>query len=205
MNYISLDLEFNSAFDFQTGRQAPPNPNCHHEIIQIGAVKFDEEHKFEDTFNAYIKPRIYPRINPFIAEVIKMKTEDFKNAGSFSDNYREFKKFSGDGDITFIVWGGSDIPILYENIVCYRLIDHPLILRYIDIQPYISRLLGEEHGKQISLKKAIETLGIETDLHCHNALYDAYYTAKIFIKTLKDCDYKTKIFCSNHYKNMKIQ
>lgn len=204
MNYISLDLEFNSAFDFSSGRQAAPNPACHHEIIQIGAVKMDSEKNIKNTFNAYIKPRIYPRLNPFIAEVINMKTEDFRNAGSFKNNFLRFKKFLGNEDIIFIVWGGSDIPILYENISCYNLTDEPVIIKYIDIQPMVSKLCGAPSSQQISLKKAIEVLEIETDEHYHNALYDAYYTAKIF-RRISDKLPTVKIFCSNHYKNLKAK
>ena len=38
MNYIVLDLEFNQAFPFKSGKKVEPNPECPFEIIQIGAV-----------------------------------------------------------------------------------------------------------------------------------------------------------------------
>ena len=42
MNYIVLDLEFNQAFPFKSGKKVEPNPECPFEIIQIGAVKLNE-------------------------------------------------------------------------------------------------------------------------------------------------------------------
>ncbi|MCD8214613.1 MAG: exonuclease domain-containing protein [Clostridiales bacterium] len=202
MNYISLDLEFNGAFDFERGEQIKTNNSCRHEIIQIGAVKMDENREIKDRFNAYIKPVIYPRLNPFIADVINMKTEDFKDAGSFKTNFRKFRKFLSGEEAVFVVWGDSDLPVLYENISFYKLNSEPLILKYINIQPYISRLLNKEAGQQISLKRAIEALEIKADEHFHDALYDAYYTAKIFQITEPQA-VPLKIFCSSHYKNLK--
>ncbi len=202
MNYICLDLEFNGAFDFSAGKAAESNEACHHEIIQIGAVKLDKKYNIKDSFNTYVKPTIYPRLNPFIADVIKMKTEDFKNAGSFKINYLKFKNFLSDGNNVFVVWGESDIPILYENLSYYKLVDEPLIVKYMNIQPYVSTLLNKESGQQISLKNAIDAMGIETDNQYHNALYDAYYTAQIFIN-LDPKPNILKLFCSNHYKNLK--
>ncbi len=202
MNYISLDLEFNGAFDFEKGETIKTNDACRHEIIQIGAVKMDENKEITDRFNAYVKPVIYPRLNPFIADVINMKTEDFKDAGSFKTNFLKFKEFLGGDENIFVVWGDSDLPILYENLSFYRLVSEPLILKYINVQPHISRLFNKESGQQISLKKAIETLKIQADEHFHNALYDAYYTAKIF-QTVEPKAVPLKIFCSGHYKNLK--
>ena len=42
MNYIVLDLEFNQPYNFKTGKRSPLVAECPFEIIQIGAVKLDE-------------------------------------------------------------------------------------------------------------------------------------------------------------------
>ncbi len=202
MNYICLDLEFNGAFDFATGKSAESNEACHHEIIQIGAVKLDRQFNITDTFNAYVKPTIYPRLNPFIADVIKMKTEDFRNANGFKINYLKFKEFLSDSENLFVVWGETDIPVLYENLSYYRLVDEPLIIKYMNLQSYVSSMLRRENGQQISLKNAVETLGIQTENNYHNAVYDAYYTAQIFAALTPQLR-GIKIFCSNHYKHLK--
>ncbi|MCD8157888.1 MAG: exonuclease domain-containing protein [Clostridiales bacterium] len=202
MNYISLDLEFNGAFDFERGECIHTNDICRHEIIQIGAVKMNSKKNIQDSFNAYVKPVIYPRLNPFIADVIKMKTEDFSSAGGFEENFAKFREFAGGRDIMFVVWGDSDLPVLYENLSYYNLVSEPLILKYINIQPCVSSLFNKGAGQQISLKHAIEALEIKADENFHNALNDAYYTARIF-QTVDTDSVPVKIFCSGHYRNLK--
>ena len=54
MNYIVLDLEFNQAFPFKSGKKVEPNPECPFEIIQIGAVKLNERFEQLDSFNCMI-------------------------------------------------------------------------------------------------------------------------------------------------------
>ena len=66
MNYIVLDLEFNQAFPFKSGKKVEPNPECPFEIIQIGAVKLNERFEQLDSFNCMISPQIYPRLHPFV-------------------------------------------------------------------------------------------------------------------------------------------
>ena len=56
MNYIVLDLEFNQAFPFKSGKKVEPNPECPFEIIQIGAVKLNERFEQLDSFNCMISP-----------------------------------------------------------------------------------------------------------------------------------------------------
>ena len=51
MNYIVLDLEWNSAYHKKQGRFV-------NEIIQIGAVKLDDKFNIIDTFLVYIKSEI---------------------------------------------------------------------------------------------------------------------------------------------------
>ena len=58
MNYIVLDLEFNQAFPFKSGKKVEPNPECPFEIIQIGAVKLNERFEQLDSFNCMISPQI---------------------------------------------------------------------------------------------------------------------------------------------------
>lgn len=69
MNYIVLDLEFNQAFPFKSGKKVEPNPECPFEIIQIGAVKLNEHFEQLDSFNCMISPQIYPRLHPFVEKI----------------------------------------------------------------------------------------------------------------------------------------
>ena len=72
MNYIVLDLEFNQPFHFKTGFQTTLHPDCPFEIIQIGAVKLNEQFTILDEFNILIKPVIYPRIHPYVEKITNL-------------------------------------------------------------------------------------------------------------------------------------
>ena len=75
MNYIVLDLEFNQSFPFKSGKKVEPNPECPFEIIQIGAVKLNERFEQLDTFDAMIRPQIYPRLHPFVEKITGIRAE----------------------------------------------------------------------------------------------------------------------------------
>ena len=69
MHYIVLDLEFNQSFPFKTGKKTEPVAECPFEIIQIGAVKLNEQFDILEEFNYMIRPQIYPRLHPFVEKI----------------------------------------------------------------------------------------------------------------------------------------
>ncbi|MDO5389402.1 MAG: 3'-5' exonuclease [Clostridia bacterium] len=109
-----IDLEFNQAYDFGDGN-SEPNPDCRFEIIQIGAVKVDDNFNICDKFNIYIKPTLYPNIHPYVEKITGFKTEDFSFAPRFKEAYSKFRYFLGN-DTTLGTWGYSDIKALFRNI-----------------------------------------------------------------------------------------
>lgn len=196
-----LDLEFNQAFDFGNGEHGSQvNPACRFEIIQIGAVKVDESYRVRDKFNVYIKPVLYPRIHPFVEKITGFKDEDFYGMPCFPEAYGQFRRFLGK-DLVLGTWGYSDIKALFRNITFHKLVNHPIIMEYIDIQKLATKYTHFNKGGTIGLKNAVETLGIEIDedKHFHNALGDAYYTAKVLEKINPE-KIDVRIFNSKHIK-----
>ncbi len=198
---IVLDLEFNQAFDFgEHERGSEVNPKCRFEIIQIGAVKVDEQYNVADLFSILIKPIIYPKIHPYVEKITGFTDKDFYGSPNFPEAFAKFRKFIND-DPVLGTWGYSDIKALYRNITYHGLTDDPVIMRYVDIQQIATKYIGFSKGGAIGLKNAVETLGItiDEDKQFHNALGDAYYTAEI----LKKIDPKKpmiRIFNSKHIK-----
>ncbi|MBR6652756.1 MAG: exonuclease domain-containing protein [Anaerotignum sp.] len=183
MNYIVLDLEFNQSFPFKSGKKVEPNPECPIEIIQIGAVKLNERFEQLDTFDAMIRPQIYPHLHPFVEKITGIRAEMLADKPSFKEAYEGFLKFIGNEPAILCTWGGDDVKSLFRNILFHDLDADALTNQFLNVQPFAAQHLNHEAGKAIGLKNAVEALGIPEAETFHNALNDAIYTAKIFAIT----------------------
>lgn len=179
MNYIIYDLEFN-----QKNKDSLENENndfskIPFEIIQIGAVKLNENFETISTFDSLIKPTIYKTIHPIVENLTKITDDQLSSCKDFLSVYKDFLAFMGNDEIVLCVWGIVDIKELIRNVQFYNLSDLS-IPKYIDIQAYASKYLKTEKKSKIGLKNAIELLNIPIEGDFHNAFYDAYYTSEIF-------------------------
>lgn len=183
MSYIVLDLEFNQGYDFEKNKTLNIIPQCRFEIIQIGAVKLNNNFEVIDKINLYIKPILYKEIHPYVKKITGLNEEFLKDKPIFKENYHEFKNFVGeDEDTIYCVWGPSDLRALYRNMEYYKLLEDYLILKYIDVQALATTYLNFNKGSKIGLKHAIELFKLPIDEQFHDALNDAKYTADIFKK-----------------------
>lgn len=180
MNYIVLDLEFNQPFSFKTGKSYELNPECPFEIIQIGAVKLNNNFEFIEKFNYMIKPEFYKRIHPYVEKITGITEKDLENKCYFKEAFNAFLKFIGNEDSVLCTWGIDDIKSLYRNIVVHNINTELITNKYINVQSYATKYLNYEAGKTIGLKNAVTELNIEIESKFHDALNDADYTAKIF-------------------------
>lgn len=195
--YTVLDFEFNQAFEF-ANQPVKPNPDCRFEIIQIGAVKVDDNYNITQKFDRLIKPQVYERIHPYVEKITGWTDESFVGQDGFVQVYTDFRKFIGD-DTVLCTWGSSDIRALYRNLTYYNLVKQPVIIRYMDLQNIATRFLHYSKGGTVGLKNAVELLGIEEEEQFHNALCDAVYTARV-LKKIAPGRPEIKIFNSSHLK-----
>mgnify|MGYP000214914226 CR=1 FL=1 len=193
MKYIVIDLEFNQDPDSLINSEIikrtdsdlnNPSPKIRYpyEIIQIGAVKLDENLRPETTFNRYVKPTIYGSITPHITDLTGITLERLETEETFEKVYDEFTEFMEDKENILCVWGIIDIKTLYKNVKYHNLDENLLPKKYINIQPYTSVYLGQSKKRPLNLKYCAEALGIEINSTFHDALHDAMYTAEIFRK-----------------------
>jgi DNA polymerase III epsilon subunit-like protein len=181
MNYIVLDLEFNQDF---SSMQDYVNKGVKYpfEIIQIGAIKLDSSFNTIGTFNGYVKPTIYSKVSSFITKLTGITTEELLLADAFPEVYKDFIDFINDSEAVFCIWGMSDIQELFKNINYHKLDNSSISKKFINIQPYVSKILGFTDNKLPKLQFAVEELNIDVSYEFHNAFYDAYYTAEVFKK-----------------------
>ena len=69
MNKVFFDLEWNTGF---------LDGNSFDEIIEIGAVKTDEEYRQIDGFRRLIRPVIYRKMNPYIQKILAITMKDLQ-------------------------------------------------------------------------------------------------------------------------------
>lgn len=181
MYYIVFDLEFNQDL---SSTQSVVKRKCQtpFEIIQVGAVKLDSDLNTVATFNRYIKPVIYSKVNPFITDLTGITTEQLLSEEPFPKVFNDYIAFIGQEDSVFCVWGMSDMKELFRNVEYHELDKTSLPDRYINLQPHLALHLGFSKTKLFNLQNAVESLKLLTPYTFHNALYDAYYTAEILKK-----------------------
>lgn len=194
MNYIVLDLEFNQPYNFKTGTRTLLEPKVPFEIIQLGAVKMDNDLNITESFNYFIKPQIYGRIHPVVEKLTGITIDKLKNSNNFLSAFNAFTSFIGTEPAVLCSWGVDDIKSLFRNIIYYNCDQDKITKNYINIQSMATKVLNFENGNSIGLKTAVELLNIPEETAFHDAFNDAYYTALVFEK-IKPEKFDILTFC----------
>ena len=201
MNYIVFDLEFNQNYNFSKKTNNIINPKCPFEIIQIGAVKLNDNFETIGALDILVKPQIYTELNPFVREITGLTMDELARGKSFKEMYKEFIEFIKTDRSVLCVWGVADIKELFRNIEFHELATTMVPTEYINIQSYASMELNCEKGINIGLSNAAKLLGIPIESQFHNAFNDAYYTAEVF-KKIYNKEIKSNVY--NPYKNTRL-
>lgn len=176
MQYIVLDLEWNQSPIGKVVRNK--KASLQYEIIEIGAIKTDENFNPIESFDKFIRPKAYLKFHKAIEKLLPFSMKELKKAKSFEKVIYEFLEWCGN-DFCFCTWGEMDLAQLQNNINYYNLnIEFPRPFLYIDLQ----RVYSEQYlssTKLASLSEAVENLGIESYGSFHRAICDARYTAKV--------------------------
>lgn len=171
MNYIVFDLE---ATCWQ------PNPDKNQmEIIEIGAVKVNEQGKIIDEFCEIIKPEIHPQLSDFCTELTTI-TQDMVNMGiSFPEAYDKFRKWIGE-DYYLCSWGYYDKKQLTMDCTY-----HNLPVDWLEQHISVKHQYSTMHGvKKMGIKGALAREELTFEGVHHRGIDDAYNISKIFIKYL---------------------
>ena len=178
MQYIVLDLEWNQPTGYNSPAYKSVRGKLLFELIQIGAVRVDEQLHITDSFTRFISPKHYSALHPRIAQITHIRQEDLDDAADFATVLNEFAQWCGD-DYVFLTWGPDDSSVLQHNIDFFKC-EARLSPAY-DLQRRYADINGNTK-ERAGLKTAMDELQIVPDdsLPFHNALNDAYYTALVF-------------------------
>lgn len=191
MNYVILDLEWDSTFFVKQKRFI-------NQILQIGAVKLDQNFQIIDTFEITIKSAISKRVTGRFARLTGITSDVMRTGVPFAQAVEKYNAWVGDDAVT-MTWSNSDLYTILENEE--NLLDGVKfkIEKYMDLQKFIQgemKLKGYEDKNQVSLALAAEFLDVKTDdIDFHTAKDDslvaAYllkkcYNAERFVPLIKD-------------------
>ena len=180
MHYITLDLEWNQAYAQKAlAVQRQLCSRLRGEVIQIGAVKLNENMQPCGSYQVIVKPKYFKKLHRHVSELTGI-TQDMMDSGTpMTEAAVNFKKWCGN-DFVFLTWGPDDIPMLKENLHANGL-EHSWVDKVYDLQIIFNRQT-DGLSKQRSLEYAMEYFEIPQRLPAHDALNDAYFTALVAAK-----------------------
>lgn len=177
MNYIVIDLEWNGSWSKKAH-------GYFNEIIEVGAVKVDEQMRVVDEFRAAIKPVVSKKLSTIVTDLTNITAEELEDGTTFTGMMRQLSKWMGKEPSTVLTWSTTDLLVLMENCrYFYGRQEIPFLKNYMDFQVYAQQRMGVDTSQQLGLARAGEMLGIpEEDMSLHRALDDSKLTAAILQK-----------------------
>ncbi len=174
MYYIILDMEWNQALDRAHTVQQPVL--LRGEIIQIGAVKADENFNFVDKLKINVAPKYYKKMNRHVEKITGITSEMLAQGESFPEAFERLREWCSP-EFRFITWGFDDIAMLADNLELHGL-DRSFGSDYVNLQLIYKNQIDNERV-QWSLSDAVERLQIPMDAQAHDAMNDAWFTFEV--------------------------
>jgi inhibitor of KinA sporulation pathway (predicted exonuclease) len=172
MNYIIFDLE---ATCWETRGSGQRN-----EIIEIGALKFNEVGEKIDEFCAFVYPKLNPILSPFCKQLTHIKQSDIDSALPFPEVLSGFQEWIGE-DYLLCSWGLYDRNQLKADCKLHEL-PGTWAERHISLKHQHPEVRGI--GKRMGMARALELEGFQLEGTHHRGIDDARNISKIFLKYL---------------------
>lgn len=174
MYYIILDMEWNQAFDRAHTVDKPVL--LRGEIIQIGAVKCDENFNYVDKLKINVAPKYYKKMNRHVEKITGITSAMLAQGEKFPEAFRKFSEWCSP-EFRIITWGFDDIAMLSDNLELHGL-DPSFGSDYVNLQLIYKNQVDNERV-QWSLEDAVERLQIPLDAKAHDAMNDAWFTFEV--------------------------
>ena len=174
-----MDMEWNQAMSSQSAVFNKLPIHLRGEIIQIGAVKLTDDFMPGDEFQIDVKPIYFKRMHYKVEKLTGFDKERLQGGVCFKEAFDKFREWCGEG-CTFLTWGSDDKAIMEQNIIIHDL-DWDWIRRWVNLQ-VIYNIQTQAGRNQTGLLTAMEHFEIEQTRIAHDALGDAYNTAKVCSK-----------------------
>ena len=178
MQYIVMDLEWNNVYSSKRGM-------FFNEIIEIGAVKLDENFREISRFSQTVNTALGNRLRRKVKELTHITNEEINNGFGFTRVMSDYRHWIGNVPSVVMTWGNTDVYVMLENFKYFSGAEMiPFMHYYADLQKYCQSVLKTGNELQLGLSSAAEMLDIPTEnIELHRALGDALLTADCLRKT----------------------
>ena len=176
-NLVLFDLEWNIGYQPYTFNYHGVQQTFRGEIVEIGAVKIDEDANVLDTFSIHLRPRIFRKLQHHIAKVTGLTQADLDKGEPIVQGLRRFMQWCGP-DAEFAEWGMDDVPVLKQNLYLCN-IDESKPTVWYDLQQVFLREHPRKEGEGMTLESVVTRMGIPMERPFHDALSDTLYTADV--------------------------
>ena len=185
MIHIVIDLEMNPVRQSlkELRRQLPD------EVIEIGAVKLDDNFKQVDEFQRYVRPE-YSKITRHIKKLTGITDEMLEDKNTFAVEFKNFMDWIGTDEVTLYSWSNSDINQLKSECT-FKLEDFDiqwLERHWIDLQKEFDDRIGLNGN--LALNHAVGAMNKNFKGTQHSALADAINTAAILMLMQDEAEFK---------------
>lgn len=185
MKHVVVDLEMNPVSrEFREVRR-----KLNEEVIEIGAVRLDENFQQETEFQCYVKPEYGP-IKKHITSLTGITQAMVADKKTYAACFQDFVDWVGEEETKIYSWSMSDIKQLRSE--CrYKLPDFDiewLNERWVDLQQEFDDRLGLHNS--LALKHALGAMDHKFEGTQHTALADAINTSAILTLMQDDAKFK---------------
>ena len=181
MNYIFLDLEWNSAYSKRHKRFI-------NEIVQLGADKLAEDFRELDRFSVTICSCLTKKLSRRFIELTGITNEQMWKGISFDEAVTRYNAWADAENCITMTYSDSDLYAISDN--CQSFLENGksiVIHKYANLQILVQdhlRRTGHEIVNQISLSSAAELHNIDiSGYDMHTAFDDSLVSAELFRKS----------------------
>jgi len=181
MRYVVVDLEATCWEDSSWRRRKQM------EIIEIGAVRLDENLEILDEFESFVRPVVNRRLSGFCTELTTIRQADVDAADLFPAVFERFVAWIGDSEHRLCSWGAYDLNQFRMD--CRRfgvVLPAWFEAGHVNIKKEFTRW---KRVKRCGMVKALAHLGLPLECSHHRGIDDARNTARIAQHVLPHVDH----------------
>lgn len=173
MNYIILDLEA-TCWEDRTLKHTS-------EIIEIGAVRVNENREITGEFSRFIRPQLHPVLSEFCKSLTTITQEEIDLASSFPEVLQEFLHWIKENNSSFQLgsWGFYDKNQFEKDCTLHSL-DTTWLTSHISIKHQYAAITGAK--RPMGMAGALKREGLDLVGTHHRGIDDARNISRIFLK-----------------------